>query len=222
MELREEQIFTDLTQIAENQELISDKCEMNKWRKISYRTGMYGGHMLVAAESIIQEKVTFQLNLQGWYHIYLCFINMRKRNYTYVKLSNDLCYTGIEAAQRENPRKWCDTEYVEEIYWKSADLTNQKIIMAKSDSCDPSVSGLVWIRCVPMTEAEIERHRAKKEKNRCVQMHFDEDSYAKDTFETEDDYLIKLYALKDSNADFARWKFLLTTIERKTMILFLF
>ena len=75
MELREEQIFTDLTQIAENQELISDKCEMNKWRKISYRTGMYGGQMLVAAESIFPEKVTFQLNLQGWYHIYLCFIN---------------------------------------------------------------------------------------------------------------------------------------------------
>ena len=202
MKMREEKLFTDLPQIVEDQEGITDKCENNKWRKISYRTGLYQGQMLVAAESILPDKVTFQINLQGWYHIYLCFINMRSSNYTYVKLSDDLCYTGIEAAHKGNPYVWCTTEYVEEVYWKSADLTNQKIIMDKPDSCDPAVSGLVWIRCVPLTEAEIENYCVKKENNRCMQVHFDEDSYAKDKFETEDDYLIKLYALKDSNAEF--------------------
>ena len=202
MSIREEKYFTDLTQIAENQEVISDKGEMSKWRKMSYRVGRHRGQMLIAAESIIPDKVSFQINLKGWYHIYLCFIRMRTENSTYVKLSDDLCYTGIQAARIGNPRNWCTTEYVEEIYWKSAELTNQKIIMAKPDSCVPSVSGLVWIRCVPMTEEEIEKYKFPKEKKRCVQMHIDVDWYYQDTFETDDDYLIKLYALRDSNVDF--------------------
>ncbi len=202
MEQREEVVFSNLAKIAENREIISDKCKKDKWRSIPYRTGKYEGHMLVAAESIFPSKIELQLNLQGWYHIYLCMINMRSNNYTYVKLSDDLCYTGLEGAKRGNPYNWCTTEYVEEIYWKSADLTDQKIILDKSDSCDLAVAGLVWIRCVPMNEDEVNDYCKEKVKNRCIQVHFDEDSYAKDKFETEEDYLIKLYALKDSNAEF--------------------
>ncbi len=202
-----EYLFCDLPSIAENKENIADGCYENKWRKIDYKTKMGKGIMLVAAQDAYPEKIKLNINLKGWFRIYVCLVKMRSESYTYIKLSDDICYTGLRTAKSLVPAKWCTTEYVEEVYWKCSDLTNQQVYLARPKANFMCTSGLVWIRCEKMTEAEIKEYKDNMPKNRCVQMHFDEDSYAEDSFKCIDDYLIRLNMLEDSNTDFCSFEY---------------
>ena len=42
-------VFCNLSEIAENQELISPRCEQGKWRAIEYSTKLGQGMLLAAA-----------------------------------------------------------------------------------------------------------------------------------------------------------------------------
>lgn len=100
--------------------------------------------MLTTTESGYPEQVTFDLNLTGRYKIFLCLPRLRTRNYLYTKLTDDLCFTGMQASDR-NPINWSAEEFFEEIYWKSADLTNQKLMISKPDPTTMSATALAWM-----------------------------------------------------------------------------
>ena len=187
---------------------ISDICEIDKWRKINYETKLGKGTMLLAAQGSSPSSVEFDINLKGWHRIYISMIKLRSDSYTHIKLTDDLWYSGVRPSSAFPPAKWCVSEYIEEIYWKSADLTNQKIIMAKPGmTFGDFTSGLVWIRCVEMTESEINEHLNNLHKIPCVQTHFDEDLYSDEIYENEYDYLMKPAMMINSNADFCSYEY---------------
>ena len=97
---------------------------------MEYATGKYSGEMLVTTEAGLPEDISVDLTLEGIYQIYICVPRLRVTNYLNVKLSDDLCFTGLTASDKA-PKNWMTEEYVEEIYWKTADLTGQKIIFRK-------------------------------------------------------------------------------------------
>lgn len=204
-------LFCDLMEIAVNKENISMKCEKGKWCGIEYKTKLGNGYLLAAAQEIYPEPVKFNLNLEGWYKIYVCLFNMRSENYSYIKLSDDEQYTPIRQSRKGNPESWCPTEYMEEIYWKCADLTNQQVILAKPEANILSVSGIAWIRCEEMSEGEIELYKASLNKdNKCIQMHIDVDSFGEDRSQDKIEHWAKLNMLKNSNVDFCSLEYSLT------------
>jgi len=193
MSEKKEYIFSDLFAYVEEKDNISEKFEENKWRKMEYKTAKCAGNMLITAQDVYPEKITLDLKLTGVYQIYICVPKMRSENYTYIKLTDDICYTGLRPS-KYRPHHWCECEYLEEVFWKTADLSGQKLIIEKPEAWFLSVSGVAWIRCVP---AELE----EKIEKRCVLAHMDEDQFGEDVFQTKDDYLIRLNRAKDTNVE---------------------
>lgn len=202
--------FCDLYEIAENKELISTTCEDGKWLALSYETKLGKGRLLAASEKIYPKPITFNLNLTGWYKIYIGLFNMRSENYVYTKLSNDDEYSIIRHTGLGCPKHWCKTEYIEEVYWKCADLTDQKLILAKPELYFDTISGLAWIRCEKMTKNEVLRYKASLEKsNKCVQMHYDMDAFFEDKSIDKTKHFAELNMLKNTNADFVSLEYAL-------------
>jgi len=193
-------VFSNLGSLVNEKNNISKDFEDNKWRIMEYSTGKYKGEMLITTEAGLPEDISVDLNLEGIYQIYICVPRLRVTNYLNVKLSDDLCYTGLIASDRA-PKNWMTEEYVEEIYWKTADLTGQKIVFSKADSIITSATGVAWVRCVPVDKMP------PAITNKCVQMHNDEDVAAQDMQKSDDDYLMKLYPLKNTNTEFLSFEF---------------
>ena len=192
-----EHIFTDIARICKEKERISDEYSENKWKIAEYRAGEYSGNMLICPETVFPPKLTLQINVKGVYRIYLCFPRLRSENYFYIKTSDEMCYTGVRA-KKNIKYEWQSEENFEEVYWKTADLTGRDIIISKPDSMFDCIAGLAWIRLEEADSSEIfEQNNVK-----CVQMHFDEDMLAEDSLETEEDYFLKLYQLRNTNTDF--------------------
>ena len=198
-----DKLFLNLKEIAQEKDLISKVYETDKWREIQYKTKLGEGIMLVGAEDANPQSITFNIDLKGWHRVFVGMLNLRTENYTYLKLSRDLCYSGIRHARQGSPASWGSEEYAEEVFFGSFDLTNQKLIMAKPDSMFTNTAGLLWIRCEEMTDDEVKAHlNLENNKNKCIQMHIDADLHAEDKTECEDDYLIRLYKMKNTNTDF--------------------
>lgn len=197
-----EYMFSDLSLLAEPADNIAAKWENGSWKAVEYTTGKCSGCMLVAPEGTSPGAVELKIGLSGRYRIYVCIPRFRQDNYIYLKLSGDRTKSGIKAMDKNRPNHWlwADEEYLEEIYWKTADLTGQSIIIEKPDTIINTVSGIAWIRCVPEMTTE------KSVENKFVQYHMDEDCFAEDSFGCDDDYLIRLAMMKNTNADFVSYE----------------
>lgn len=128
--------------------------------------------MLLAAEEASPKAISFHIGLTGWYRVFIGIPHLRCENYTYLKLSDDLCYTGFHQASRGNPMEWAGEEYAEEVYFCTSDLTNRDILMSKPNFLSPNTAGIAWIRCEKLSENEINGFlRMETQKIKCVQMH---------------------------------------------------
>ena len=206
----------DLYEMADNKALISEKCVEGKWLSMSYENKLGKGRLLAASEVVYPEPVTLNLNLTGWHKIYIGLFNMRSENYIYAKLSGDEEYSIIRHTGLGCPKHWCATEYMEEVYWKCADLTDMQFILAKPQLYFNSIAGLAWIRCEEMTDGEVENYKATLEKpNKCVQMHYDWDALFEDLDEDRTKFFVELKKLKNTNADFVSFEYSILYDSRK-------
>ena len=196
-------LFCDLYSMAENKADISNEFKRDKWRSMEYRTKLGEGILLLTTYDGKTEPITLNINLNDWHKIFIGFFYMNADNYSFIKLSGDEEYTPIKYFTNGSPHNWMCTEYMQEIFWKCADLTEQKVILAKPEHFMPSVSGIAWIRCEEMTETEIERYkRAESKPNKCVQMHIDIDSFLEDRSKEKTEHFAKFGMLKNTNASF--------------------
>ena len=62
--------------------------------------------MLVDAEDTNPQSITFNIDIRGWHRVFVGMLNLRTENYTYLKLSRDLCYSGIRHARQGSPVGW--------------------------------------------------------------------------------------------------------------------
>ncbi len=49
--------------------------------------------------------------------------------------------------------------------------------------------------------------KSQNKENKCMQMHIDEDLHAEEKFNTEDDYLINLFGMRNSNTKFCNLEY---------------
>ena len=139
--------FGNIAELVENKDCISEKNEHGKWRSMEYRTKHGQGKLLMAAEEVYPEPVTLNLNMTGWYKIYIGLLNLCSEDCVFIKLSKDEEYTPVRYISGGSPHNWVGYEYMEEVFWKCADLTDQQIIFAKLERSVDKISAVAWLRC---------------------------------------------------------------------------
>ena len=194
-------IFSNLNEIASQPELLCEKTTQNQWQVMPYATGDVEGNLLVAGAQTEPQDITLQLGLSGWHKIYIAMIDMRSANYLHMKLTDDAYFQGIHIphepytgeGSRWGEYQWGAEEFAEEFFWKCADLTGQDIILSKPLSPTPNIACLLWVKCVPMTEAEVTTYHSYHDTRTtaCVHGHIDQDSNGLDPTIQPEKLLIK-------------------------------
>ena len=144
--------LTDLDR-CQPQNHISRELEPGNWRLLDYEAEGLRGTLLVAAERSEAPEVTYPLERRGWNKI---FVGIFRKPFVasmrvQVKLSGDPAFTTLTGLPglRDHQENWLD-----EIYWKSADLSGQSISFRQL----PPPTSQAWvgfIKLIPLSEEEV-------------------------------------------------------------------
>ena len=196
-------VFSNLNEIVKNPSALADPMRDGCWGMIPYEITDFTGTCLVSREGDSPEDLILQPKLTGWYKIFIAswkivdgysFL-MKLDNEKHFKLVNDSIYPPVGPTPR--------MEYVEEFFWRCADLTDREILIKKVRR-EEDISPLVWLRCVPMTDAEIAAYKEyiNPEGHRNMHLHFDCDTNVIFGVNSVEDSLIKLYSVENTDAKF--------------------
>ena len=169
--------LTDLDK-CQPQSSLSRKWKYGTWRLLDYETEPFKGTMLIAVQESGAPEVTYPMKHSGWHKIYIGIFqkphtpSMQVR----VKLTDDPAYTTLTAPEGE---KDLLATWLQEIYWKTDDLTGQDITfgqVAPGPSWEGSRQAWVgFVKLVPLTEreaADLEADRRQTDTKRLF-MHTD-------------------------------------------------
>ena len=160
----------ELVQPAEN---VSAEMSEDKWELKPYNTIYGGGIMLACRPGFHPGPVTFRLPQKGWHRIYVCLIaSSFPSPIISLKLKNDLG-SSFFCKNLPNPNipHWRYDELAEEYYWECADLTDEELTIEKLHDSSPNMIGLLWLRCVPMTEKDVAAHHAESARRDVKRLH---------------------------------------------------
>ena len=140
---RKEVFLTDMYEAFEPKEVMSLEFDSSKLNIIPYENEDYSGRYITSTLSNNYPSIYCDPKLSGWYKIYLGHPG-KVRYMSVIKLTKDSHSSYIEGI---------DSNYAEEMFWRCADMTDQKIEMY-------SYTTLASIRFVPMSDDEVEAHKA--------------------------------------------------------------
>ena len=202
---RKERIISDFSAAVLEKDRISTVPAADRWEVVPFETAAAGGSMLFAGPKEYPAPVTVAPELTGWYRIYVCLgaFNGSWNSRVDLQLSGDEFATTARCCDIQPYTRWKHFEWVEESFWKAADLTGRTLTIRKNDDGTPNTSCVLWLRFVPMTEEEIAAHTARLADNsrRTMLAHVDMDYFGFDMAREPHDYCKVLYALKESDVE---------------------
>lgn len=206
-------IYSALEEIAVNKEMIKEKTTTDYWQSMEYETAEIKGKLLLAGElTNPKEELVLCPKLKGWHKIYIAFLDLahEARSRIYIRLSDENVFHSIRSSRASKPGQWASYEYIEEVFWRCVDLSENDIIIKKPNLCEKFSTGIAWIRCVAMTQEEIEAYKHDRGTMDYKQGHFhyDEDSNIDEAHETIQDTLVKFACLKDADAKICSVEFM--------------
>jgi len=190
-------VISSLKKISKNPEEISEKSSYDKWQTMEFSAGDIKGEMLVAGELCHPRNLVLSPNITGWYKIFVATVNLKSTNYFCMRLSSDEGFSGMRDPSSGKKFMWTPLEYTEEFFWKCACLTGEDIILSKPDSHFRNACSIAWLRFVPMTEEEIAAYQ--KPGDGSVHIHFDEDTNAEDSLDSNEALLTRFASLKGTD-----------------------
>ena len=135
---------------------LSSGLEPEKWRVISYETvgGLKG--KLVHAESIIQApEIRLPLAAKGWHKIYVAFwdpeFSSDGRPLLKFKLSGQPGFRLVDPPARPDNQ---DATYLEEVYFDCADVTDQDLVIGKSNGTLSKNASIAYVKLIPLAKDE--------------------------------------------------------------------
>jgi len=121
---------------------LSDKEKRFCWRKLEYQTDSFQGVMLMAGRETEAPEVSYPLKVQGWHHVYVGMFNTAWRpyldQYLWIKLKDDPAFSVVYLPSPSKGPWGVPTNdnnaghQIEEVFWKTADLTDQTISFQQS------------------------------------------------------------------------------------------
>jgi len=154
MDDRKEVVFSDLGALCAPQFNISPVRELYKWNAVPYETAEVKGTMLVSLQEGRPGNVTLDPGLTGWYRVFVGqYHDSQSVN---VKLSGDGAFTNFASGGEAGYARHA----VEDVYWKSADMTGEQVVIGKYRAGSPADAAIAWLRFVPMDAGEAAAFRA--------------------------------------------------------------
>ena len=127
---------------------------------LDYECSSVRGVMLAGNEESEASDVTYPLNVRGWHAVYIGMYSESRDAKVMARLSDDQAFSVAVRSQSS----YFESR-IEDIFWKYADLTNQKIVLRQI--CTPVVppgqeygnscvkSYIAYIKLVPLSEQEV-------------------------------------------------------------------
>jgi len=200
---REEVIFSNLPEIVREKELVTKQRTKKTWQAVPYETDQISGVMLGAFTESYPKTVSLQLNLSGWYKVYVGLFCAMGESLTFLKLSNQKGWTQASFNAKFAPKMWKTIEYAQEMFLFAADITGVDLEICRPVSAYPNTSAVMWIRCVPVAEEELEGVKTEfsDKKNQTMHMHLDTNLTVVHAPKNLDEYCMYNYAFEASDAE---------------------
>ena len=152
---------------CEPAEAISHTSERRRWRAYDYEVGGFGGVMLMAGPETEAPDITYPLEAEGWHAVSIGFYStiqgLSGVSDFLVRLSGDDTFSVLDPVRAD---AFEQQGQLEEIYWKTADLTGQQIVFGqltrrRAQGEGPGVVEcgpvrIAYVKLVPLTASEAE------------------------------------------------------------------
>lgn len=145
--------FTDLTR-SKPAGAMSIRHQKGKWQALGYKTAEISGRMIYADPESEVPSLTFSLQLSGWHAVFIGLPPVEAPlAFVKLKLSSDRDFTIFQLNRSIG-------DALEEGFWTVADLTTQSLIIEQAGYGRESyAAGFAYLRCLPLTSAEVEDWR---------------------------------------------------------------
>jgi hypothetical protein len=154
-------ILADMA-LCEPASALSDIPKRRHWRIVSYRTDAFSGRMLVAGDETNPPEISYPLQVTGWHRIWIGVFQERwdEVGSVQVKLTDDRAFSVLTIPSGPQP-------VLRDVYWKTADLTDRRILFRQlrsiwDDDDRPVVARpparrarIAYLRLDPLTEDEV-------------------------------------------------------------------
>ena len=144
-------LFSKLDEAFEPKDAMSPYGLRTKWRVTPYSNDTVDGNMLSSLDGDPPD-LTFDPKLYGWYKIYLHIPGTSKIS---LKLSSDRAF-------RMANSDYGSPFYMERVYWRSADMSGQSLILSRSVFALETKCYLSAVEFVPMTDEEVEEWKREE------------------------------------------------------------
>jgi hypothetical protein len=152
----------------------ADGWDSDRWRLLPFEADSGSGVMVVAGQNANCADLTVQLPVKGWHAIYIGLTSHEAHSRVEAKLESDTAFalfTDHYLERRlvyERGYSRYSTDWVQEYFWKYADLTDEKIMLRQVkvilDLQNPDspanlrlASWVAYIKAVPLTPVDVSR-----------------------------------------------------------------
>ena len=154
--------------ICEPASALTRKPRRHRWRLLDYETETLKGTMLVAGQNTQAPEIALPLNTSGWHAVWIGVRAVYGPTRLQVRLTSDSTFSMITHAERRE-----DRNRIVDLFWKSADLTGQKLVLRQftlqidsehPDSvANPSDAAWVaYVKLVPLSTEEVTTLKAER------------------------------------------------------------
>lgn len=169
--MRKEILISDLS-VCQPKSALADRYLAGKWKRLPYEAGKFHGVMLYSMGQTAPTPIKLPLKLRGWHEIHVAFYRSMSMNPIAVRLrlSSDRAYRkfiieGVDLTKLG--------AFVDEFYWKAADLTGESIHIAPFKQLDKVANdhSIAYVRLVPMSATKVralQRERARTDTKRLL------------------------------------------------------
>ena len=121
----------------------------------------FSGTLLLATDASQGPEIAYSPDRSGWYRIFLGIYRkpFEESKAVEVRLSRDPAFTTLEGDEggKDHQEAWLD-----EVYWKTADLTGQKIHFRQIIYPKIRQTWVAFIKLVPLSEDEVKEFEADR------------------------------------------------------------
>jgi hypothetical protein len=171
-------LFSDLGNELAPREAMTERLTPSAWRRVPYETRDFKGSLVVAGPRQKVPPLTLSPRLRGWYRIFLGVVGLGSMmdsascdNYVWVRLSGDPAYTRVRAADE------LSYQTVDEFFFRCEDMTDKTLTFLHPEAREAETSCLALVRFEPMTEEEVEKELAERERRDTKRIYACEDMH---------------------------------------------
>ena len=153
---------------------LSEDAGPARWRMLPYETDALSGVMLLAGPETGAPEVTYPLSVSGWHAVSVgVYPHYEVKSEVLIRLSGEETFSMLKARQAEaSPHE----PQVQEIFWRTVDLTDQDLVMGQIafevasgggiGAVESHSAQIVYVKLVPLSDAEVSALKADRAQTR--------------------------------------------------------